>query len=186
VFPPRIATLVSRAESRCPRRAHRRVIGRTLPFIACAAVVAGCGALGGDFRPDVVPIVVSRADVAARPKGSPERAFLTWFRALQRRDARGASRVYLPSLGVTAHEFAVQREQAAYALDRLAPPRIGKRTITGPVARLRIRFRGGGLMPNGQTRLYDADFATFEFRRVRGAWKLSTNTFLTILARTGP
>lgn len=154
-------------------------------LLAVAVIAAGCGDLGGGGRPKIRPLVVSPADIASSPEGSPERAFLGWFRALQRKDAWNASKYYLPRLGVTWSSFAIQREQAAYALDGLAPPRILSTRIAGRRARVRIRFRSGGVAPNGKTHLSETDKATFILVRAGGAWKLFNNRYLELLARTG-
>ncbi len=154
-----------------------------LPVVACAAIVAGCGELGGDSRPKIRPIIVTTAEVAAQPAGSPQRAFMAWYRALQRKDARAASRLYVRSAGVTPATFATERAQSEYALKRLAPPRILSVVASGRAAQMRVRFREGGLLPNGHTRSYDSSAGTVDLRREDGRWKLSSNAFLMLLAR---
>jgi hypothetical protein len=121
--------------------------------------------------------------VAAQPAGSPQRAFLAWYRALQRKDARAASRLYVRSAGVTPATFAVERAKSNYALKRLAPPRILTTTVSGRTAQMRIRFREGGSLPNGHRRSYPTSLGTVTLQREDGSWKLATNSFLSLLAR---
>ena len=83
---------------------------------------------------------VTRRQLSRYPAGSPERAFLAWFGALQRSDARKAVRYYAPALGLSVREIARLRKEAD-GFDVLGPPRIVRVATRGNVATVTVRNR---------------------------------------------
>jgi hypothetical protein len=153
----------------------------TLVALACAA--AGCGELGGDTRPEQkTPLVTARQLDQYRP-GTPARAFLEWFQALQVGKTRELARHYVPSLGLTWTTLEVQRRAGAYAIDPLAPPLIKGVKTDGRNARVDVRFRTGRIWPNGRVDYRTTREVSFDLRREGGRWLLVDNGFLELVSK---
>jgi len=154
-----------------------------LTLLVMAPVATGCGELGGDTRPEQETPTITAGQIDRYEEGSPERAFLEWFRDVHEKDARAAARLYAPSLGIGAADVARQRKAGAYALDPLALPLIRKVTVDGDTARVRARFRTGRVWPNGRVDYVPKELVTFRLKRQNGRWLLADNGFLALVAR---
>jgi len=151
-------------------------------LVALASVTAGCGELGGDTRPaERTPPVTAQLLDQYRP-GTPARAFLEWFRALQLGKTRELARYYVPSLGLTWDTLEVQRRAGAYAIDPLAPPLIKSVTTDGRDARVDVRFRTGRIWPNGRVDYRTTREVSFDLRREDGRWLMADNGFVELVS----
>ena len=114
---------------------------------------------------------------------SPERAFLTWFRDLQRNDAEGAAGFYAKSLRVDAGQVAVDRILASGLFAVLGPPRILYRVREGDTVTICTLLPQGAGRPEREERRRPApDGVPLGARR--RAWKLTDNLFLEDRRRT--
>ena len=152
-------------------------------LLALLAAASGCGELGGDTKPTAQTPVVSQRDLDRYPPGSPARAFLGWFQALQKGEARELASLYVPSLGLTPETLARQRTAGAYAIDPLAPPIIEQVDVNGSRARVLAHFRTGRIWPNGRVDYTDKQVVPFELQLVDGRWLLASNSFVELVAR---
>jgi hypothetical protein len=121
---------------------------------------------------------VGRRELARHPAGSPQRAFLEWFGALQRKRSAAAVRYYAPELKLGERELTRLRGQAAYAFDSLGPPRILGMSRRGDVATVRVGLRNY----TSPTDFRESPPTTFRLRRADGQWRLTGNGLLDILA----
>lgn len=137
--------------------------------------MAGCG--------DLDPGEAERAQkvteevVAKWPAGSPERAFLTWYRAALAGSGEVAAPLYDPALGVTAQQIAVWRFAGSSLLNPLGRPRILETVSNGREARIYTLLPRESHAPNGRTDVYRVPQA-FTLTKVRGEWLLANATFL--------
>ncbi len=125
--------------------------------------------------------LVSRRLLARYPAGSPERAFLEWFGAMQRSDARTAVRYYAPELGLTAAELARRRAQAS-GFDDFGPPKPVAVRTRGARATVIVRLRRLRHLANGTVEFAVSRPTSFELRKAGGRWVLPNNGFLDVLA----
>jgi hypothetical protein len=135
-------------------------------------------------RAQQVPRVAPR-QLARYPAGSPARAFLEWFAALQRRDARTAAHYYAPSLHLSVAALARVREQAD-PFDMLGPPRIVRVATHGDVATVIIRHRTIRDRSRPELGFSVSAPSPFVLRKVDGRWVLPSNGFLEVLAAQVP
>ncbi len=127
--------------------------------------------------------MVTEASLDRYEPGTPARAFLEWFRALQLRQSGELADHYVKSLGLTAETLARQREAGAYAIDPLAPPVIEQVSVNGTRARVMAHFRTGRIWPNGRVDYLEKQVVPFDLRLQDGRWLLASNGFLELVAR---
>jgi hypothetical protein len=155
------------------------LFGSCLLVLACA----GCGSLGGDeTKPKSRTPVVSAEQIGRFSEGDPARAFLAWFRALQRGNSAAAARYYRSSIGLTPERFARQRGRAVHALDSLGPPRILRITEKGARAVVHVALRKVTIAPNGRVDKEALGSPSFAMMSEDGRWKLASNRFLEVLS----
>jgi ketosteroid isomerase-like protein len=138
---------------------------------------------GNARKPATPTLLVGRRQLARYAPGTPARAFLEWFGALQRSQARRAARYYSPALKLEPREIARQRRLAASAFELLGRPRVVRATVSGDTARLIVRTRsldGTTPKPGDYT---ESDPTPFDMTRSDGRWVLTGNGFLQVLAR---
>jgi hypothetical protein len=142
-----------------------------------AVLATGCGELGADWRGLRLepPRRTSPEDVARLPAGSPQRAFLTWYAAVQRRDAATAASVFDRSAGITAQTL------GAY-WRALPPPRSAAARIVDVDRRSRratvfVELRTRYVAPNGRAVEFRVPGAATLVRSER-TWRLPQSWFL--------
>jgi hypothetical protein len=134
--------------------------------------ITGCGELGTTWKGDrlVRPHAVSSVEVQRYPAGSPERAFLLWFSALQRMDAASYARWFAPSLAVDA--AAVRRFWRAQPARIDASPQVTDVVRRGRTATVYVRLTTRYAAPNGRTIVFRGiDGVSFVLGR--GGWRLA-------------
>jgi hypothetical protein len=154
-------------------------------FVLCGLLVGGvpgCGDLGntGGARANTARLVTDE-QLQRYGRESPERAFLTWFRDIQRGDAGGAATFYAKSLRVDAGQVAVDRLLANGLFAVLGPPRILYRVGEGDTVTIYTMLPKERVAPNGRRDVLRRPYA-FHLERIDGAWKLTDNLFLEIAA----
>jgi hypothetical protein len=125
--------------------------------------------------------LVRSGDVGRYPAGSPERAFLSWWRSAQYDDVGAAYAGLSDALRarVTAERFAGQLQDAAGGLSGYLP-RVAGQTSAGRRITLQVaiigfaRGRPSAIVPR-----------TFEMRRERGAWRLDDLSYVETKAGEG-
>lgn len=154
----------------------RWLITTSLALLACAGSV-GCGGFGGD---DVTvrvtqPALLSKKQVERQPAGSPQRAFFTWWRALQYKNAVEATGYFSASLHMTPGR--VYRYIQAAESNLASRPRLVDVETTGDKAIVRLLMERITKNPNGRT---DRERKAQAFNLVRedGSWKLADNLYL--------
>ena len=154
-------------------------------FVLCGLLVGGvpgCGDLGNTVgAPANTARLVPDEQLQRYGGESPERAFLTWFRDLQRNDAEGAAGFYAKSLRVDAGQVAVNRILASGLFAVLGPPRILYRVREGDTVTIYTLLPRERVAPNGRRDVVRRPYA-FHLERIDGAWKLTDNLFLEIAA----
>jgi hypothetical protein len=143
------------------------------------AVAAGCDVLGSDDVPETVqgPELLTRAQVDRYPSGSPARAFLEWWRAMQFDNATVAARYYSEDLGMTAAKVDNQLRSGANPLGLNRRPRLVDVEIDGDEANVMVVLSSLTRNPNG--RLDKVRTARgFNLVREGGSWKLAENLYI--------
>jgi hypothetical protein len=144
-----------------------------------AVSLGGCGEIGRDWKGlRLMPAeVVGQPAIRAVPRGSPARTVLEWYRAVQRRDAAGAMRLYSrrvrPTPDAMHYEFtATGGFFAGVTLDRVADvtARRGRATV---FTELRYRWQA----PNGRGVEVHQPQA-FPLVREGGQWRLADDYFM--------
>lgn len=165
-----------------------------LPVALLAVAAVGCGELptppkGTDptrpyrlaMRPEAIPLATVR-DAAA---GSPERALLTWFRAIQLGRLQTALSLYDPAVRPTLRELRRQRNAAEALLGQASFDRVVNVAGSGDTATVFALLVRRLRAPNGQTDHYTLPQG-FAMRRAGDRWVLADNLFLSELERQGP
>jgi hypothetical protein len=148
-----------------------------LPCLVLVLVTAaGCGELG-DGGGTKGPRTIGRAQVEAHPAGSPERAFIEWWRDVLAADAVAAAARYDPALRITPGDVRRQRFTAAGWFSQMGPPRIVEVLREGDEATIHVLLQRESFAPNGRRDVGVAPRAV-HLRRIDGEWKLSDNMVL--------
>jgi hypothetical protein len=159
---------------------------RAAAAAALLAVMAlgGCGAFGDDPVTERVQqnALLSKHHVERYPAGSPARAFLEWWRAIQYQNAPVAVRYYKRSLGITVRKMDRQLGYGPGALGLTARPLIVEVDENGDSATVLTQLESIVDNPNGRA---DKVRRARGFNLVRedGEWKLADNLFLDAQAR---
>jgi hypothetical protein len=174
--------------SRNQTRVLRRLLALCLP---AALLLAACGDLpDAKERPEPAHRVTSAEVVRQAPAGTPERAFLEWYRALQLGDDDAVAAAYKPSLKIVGAGVGLIRALAPKFLASLGPPRIVGVTHT---PKSRYTPKGASVyailpnemrQPNGRIDVFRRPRA-FHFVRVGGEWKLNDFKFMQNIAVSG-
>jgi hypothetical protein len=153
---------------------------RVLACVATAAVLGGCGSLGtGEETDRVEQLQLLRAeDIAHYPQGSPARAFLEWWRALQFGSGVNAARHYDTALKLTPAHVQRQLDAGPDILALRARPRVVDVLRQGDRASVYVLFTEAVGNPNGRADKVQTP-RSFELVRQGGAWKLADNRYLT-------
>jgi hypothetical protein len=141
--------------------------------------VTGCGELGGSFRGTrpVRPAVVSPAQLARQPEGSPGRALLTWCKAAQERDGTLMRRMYVSWAGAAA-----AREDALTSIRMVARtgcPTALETDVEGDQATVFGQVVVARTAPNGRVDSASTPIA-FNLERSGGSWTVLPGAFLSL------
>jgi hypothetical protein len=162
-----------------------------LAAIACAVaslVALSCGddndtekgaASNTDLKAVVGGNLITDEDVASRQRGSPERALLSFFQAVQYRDSQTALSLIARAERADLSPKTI-RGQVARIGSSLGRPRIVVVRRTGNKAMVRtvvLSFEPGNTKPSGGTPV------TFALRKERNRWVLEDLTYLVLEAR---
>jgi hypothetical protein len=149
-----------------------------------ASALVGCGAFGDDPVTERVQQsgLVQKHQVERYPVGSPARAFLEWWQAIQYQNAPVAARYYARSLGITVRKMDRQLSYGSGALGLTARPLIVEVQEQGDDAIVLTQLETVVENPNGRS---DKVRRARGFNLVRedGEWKLADNLFLDAQAR---
>lgn len=151
-----------------------------LVAVVLAAALGACGDLSGRYRPSQVvpPPRVDEQALAKYPPGSPQRAVLGWYGALQRGDAAALRRYYSSRAPFTEPaQLRFQMTQAQPFVHRvklgpLAVDTVRPRSAT-VVTDLRVRWEA----QNGRAQELRSP-QSFTLVRERGAWRFADTYFL--------
>jgi hypothetical protein len=155
----------------------RLAVAGLLGAVACA--VTGCGQLGAGYkgiRPTPRSPLTEQA-IERYPVGTPQRAVLEWFRALQQSDAEKASAFYSTGTRINPKLIRFERTAASrYFAQAQAPRIIGVSSArTSATVFTAVAFHWSA--PDGRGYVYLRPQA-FELQRSRGIWQLTDNSFL--------
>jgi hypothetical protein len=152
--------------------------------VLVASALAGCGAFGDDPVTERVQqnALVSKRQVERYPEGSPGRAFLEWWRAIQDQNAPVAAQYYRRSLGITVKKLDRELSYGPGALGLTARPIVVEVDEQGDTATVLTLLESVVENPNGRS---DKVRRARGFNLVRedGEWKLADNLFLDAQAR---
>jgi hypothetical protein len=147
-----------------------------------ASSLVACGELPDKVeRAQVGATPVTRAQIASRRPGSPERAFLAWYRGVQTGDVEAMARTYAPRLRLTPAKLRFLRNAALGEIRYLGSPRIIEVERHGREAVVYTMIPRETRYPNGRREVYRRPRA-FRLERTGGAWGLSDNLYLAIAA----
>jgi hypothetical protein len=157
-------------------------VKRSIALLAalCAAALAGCAGIGDsdDVKVRTVgPTLVTKAQIASLPEGSPARTVFEWWRALQFSNPIIAARYYSSKLHVTPMTLEKQLEFGPGAHNLAARPHLVGTDLDGDHAVVNVLLENQTTNPNGRT---DKNQTARGFNLVRedGAWKLDENMYL--------
>ena len=148
--------------------------------LSLAAALSACGDLSGHYRPSQVvpPQRVDERVLSRYPAGSPQRAVLGWYSALQRGDLAGLRRYYSSRAAFTdptALRFQMVQARPFFRRVGLGPlsvdmVRPGSSTV---VTDLRVRWEA----QNGRAQELRSP-QSFTLFRERGRWRFADTYFL--------
>jgi len=165
-----------------------------LAVLALGLAVSGCGDLptpdkGKDplrpYRIAVHPRTVTPSEIAGQPAGSPQRALLEWFGAIQQGRARQAADLYDPALGIRAPAIRRQRRLARNFFRYVGIDRLLDTRREGDRATVFAFLSRAWRAPNRRVNQYDQAQA-FDLIRVGGRWLLADDYFLQLTAVPRP
>ena len=138
-----------------------------------ACTLSGCS-FGGDEVAQRVqqPTLLSAAAVERQPAGSPGRAFLEWWRAMQFDDVRAGARHYAAASAVTREQLDRQLQLATGAFG--ARPRVVDVDEAGERATVLVLLETRARNPNGRVDVLRVP-RSFELVREEGDWRLADN-----------
>jgi hypothetical protein len=158
---------------------------RQWPFAAplLLLALAGCGGFGDDDVTNrvVVQGVVSSQQVDRQPAGSPQRAVLEWWRALQYRNPVEAARYYSADQHMTVKRMAKYIKPADPAL--VQRPKLVDAEISGNGAIVRLMLDQMTKNANGRVD-HERKAQAFNLVHEHGEWKLSDNLYLDEIYKT--
>ncbi len=157
-------------------RALKSKIGFVSALLAVLAL-GGCGDLGELSGRVDQPQLVTKQELAAYPRDSPEYTALAWWRALQFDSPALAAPYYSHRLNVTAQSLERQLEVGTELFDLRSGLRVvdvvrhGDRASVLAVRTRVLRF------PNGRTDRVRLP-QTINLRRESGGWRLADNRYI--------
>lgn len=152
--------------------------------------VVGCGDLptpdkGADpsrpYRVVVSPQRIGPREIDRQPAGSPQRALLSWFGALQRGDAHAAASMLDPALRVDVAKVRRQRRIARNFFRYVGIGQLLDTTRAGDRATVFTTLARAWKAPNHRVNQYNQAQA-FDLIRVNGRWLIADNYFLSLTA----
>jgi hypothetical protein len=159
-----------------------------LVVLSLAAALSACGDLSGRYRPSqiVPPPRVDERALARYPAGSPQRAVLGWYGALQRGDAAAVRRYYssrAPSTNPAALRFQMVQARPFFQRVSLGPLAVDtvRRGSATVVTDLRVRWEA----QNGRAQELRSP-QSFTLVRERGRWRFTDTYFLRFASRFRP
>jgi hypothetical protein len=153
---------------------------------AVALVLVGCSSIGSDEQTPTErveqPRYLRQAVVERQPTGSPGRAFLEWWRALQFDNPVAVSVHYASELGLTPAKVEAQLAYGPGAFSFSSTPKIVETVREGNRATVNVLMTRILRAPNGRVDKVRTARG-FNFVREGGEWRLSENLYLERLVR---
>jgi hypothetical protein len=145
--------------------------------LAVAALVAGCGSLGGLPGRVDAPHVVTAKEIDSYPKDSPVRTVLSWWRALQFSSPELARRYYAPDVRPTRAQMALFLKLGPNILNLRAAVDVQGVERHGDRATVLALLTRSLRHPNGRTDRIRTP-ASFDLVEQQGEWLLADNQYL--------
>ena len=145
-----------------------------------AGALAGCAGIGDDDdlqTRTTGPSLVTKAQIASLPEGSPARTVFEWWRALQFSNPIIAAQYYSPKLHITPARLEQQLQFGPGAQNLNARPHLVATDVRGDRAVVNVLLENQVSNPNGRTDKNQTGRG-FNLVQVDGQWKLAENLYL--------
>jgi len=151
--------------------------------LAIGAALGGCGDEDGATTTQTTtgpPNLVGIEQVQSEQEGSPERALLSWWRAVQFRDADTAQGLATQQAMQRIGGAAVLRDAVRVVGDRLPNLQLADRASTGGE---RVSVRGFVVYYDARGEETSRSPLSFSMRRVESTWKVDDVSYIRKVAR---